>query len=263
MQNFNASIQSSAIDVLQAILARGDVDTVIMESIEAITIGKLYFSIHTVRLDLQDKWLHLLHSVLSTSHLENRHPADNDVEMRLESAIVNNKTADQTIRYSMNPLLTQTLMDGISTRSNRPVLQHWLDFILMAVPQFQPALQAVVSPLNDCLCRQILLSLSGLLEAACRIDDYVDDKSAIASDAELVMLLNGLERLILLSLAYTPETYSSEDDPNVTGKPTESTGLLGYVSTVFNSDASTSNQSEQLTVSELPYRVSSTVMSLT
>ncbi len=252
MQHFNTSVQSSAIDVLQAILARGDFDTVLLESIEAITIGKLYYSIHAVRLDLQNKWLHLLHSVLSlsTSHLENRHPADSDDEVRLESATVYNKTTDSTVHYSMNPLLTQTLMDGISTRSNRPVLQHWLDFVLMAVPQFQPALQAVVSPLNDCLCRQVLSSLAGVLKVTSQITDSVDDESAIASDAELIMLLSGLERLILLSLAYTPEAYSSEDDSNVTEKPTESTGLLGYVSTVFSSDPSTSNQSEQLTVSE-------------
>ncbi len=40
----------------------------------------------------------------------------------------------------MNPLLIQTLVDGMSTRSNRPVLQHWLDFVLMAVPPISTSL---------------------------------------------------------------------------------------------------------------------------
>ena len=31
----------------------------------------------------------------------------------------------------------------------------------MAVPQFQPTLQAVVTPLNDCMCKQLLASLGG------------------------------------------------------------------------------------------------------
>ena len=250
MQPLNIPAQSHAIDVLQAILSRGEIDTDLLEGIEAITISKLYLSIHTSQLDLQNKWLHLLHSIisLSTSHLEVLRPsATSDDEAGPETATVRNKNTDSNSHYSMNPLLIQTLMDGLSTRSNRPVLQHWLDFVLMAVPQFQPALQAVVSPLNDCLCRQILHALADVLRAASQIQASPADECATISDSEMIMLLNGLERLVLLSLTYTSDADTLEDESTVVEKQTESTGLLGYVSTVFGSEG-TSNQTEQLTV---------------
>ncbi|KAF8963955.1 Dopey, N-terminal-domain-containing protein [Flammula alnicola] len=258
MQPLNTAIQSNAIELLQVIVARGEIDSVLVESIEATAVGKLYFSIHTNRLDLQNKWLHLLHSVISvsTSHLESsRAGASTQDDNVLESGNLQEKAADSAIRYPLNPLLVQTLVDGISTRTNRPVLQHWLDFILMAVPQFQPALQAVVAPLNDCLCRQLLSSLGDVLRATAQIRDYAEDTPATVTDAELIMLLNALERLILLSLAYTAEMDTSEDDlHNVDKTTSEASGLLGYVSNVFSSDTSTSQQIEQLTSRSPGYR---------
>ena len=245
-------MQSVAIDVLQAILSRGEVDAIILDSIEAITIAKLYFSIHSTRLDLQNKWLHLLHSIfsLSTSRLEtSRHVAGGDQEAAVEGTL-REKTVDPTVRYPTNPLLIQTLVEGISTQSNRAVLQHWLDFVLMAIPQFQPSLQAVVGPLNDCLCRQVLSCVADVLGMTPQSEVSADDDLTTVSDSELIMLLNALERLILLSLAYTSEADPSDDESNVTERaPVENTGLLGYVSTVFSSDGNTSNQAEQLTAS--------------
>ncbi|KAF9524082.1 Dopey, N-terminal-domain-containing protein [Crepidotus variabilis] len=258
LHHFNTSVQSNAIELLQAIVARGDLDNIITENIEAATVGKLYFSIHAGRLDLQNKWLHLLHSVISvsTANLDSaRRTAVPERENGPDTATSQDKSGDTSNRYPLNPLLIQTLVDGISTRSNRPVLQHWLDFILMAVPQFQPTLQAVVWPLNDCLCRQLLISLAEVLRATSQIQDSSDEKAATVTDAELIMLLNGLERLVLLNLAYTSDTESSEDDPNVLDRPTsETTGLLGYVSTVFSSDPASAPSSEQLTSRSPGYR---------
>ena len=249
-------MQSVAVDVLQAILARGEVDAIILDSIEALTIAKLYFSIHTTRLDLQNKWLHLLHSIfsLSTSHLETaRHVAGGDQEASVEGNTLREKTADPTARYPMNPLLIQTLADGISRQSNRPVLQHWLDFVLMAIPQFQPSLQAVVGPLNDCLCRQVMSCVADVLGVTVQSQVSAEDDLASVSDSELIMLLNALERLILLSLAYTSENDPSDDESNAVERaPVESTGLLGYVSTVFSTEGNTPNQAEQLTASNKP-----------
>jgi hypothetical protein len=151
--------------------------------------------------------------------------------------------------YSVNSLLIQTLADGIATRTNRPVLQHWLDFVLMAVPQFQPALQAVVSPLNDCLCRQLLSSLGDILRGSSPGQEYTEDIPSIATDAEMIMLLNGLERMILLSLAYTSDIGPSEEDTMPMEKAgSENSGLLGYVSNVFGSESVQQMPEEQLTV---------------
>jgi hypothetical protein len=248
MQSTNVSIQSSAIDILQAIVARGEIDSIV-EDVEAIVVRKLYLCIHLSRLDLQNKLLHLLHSVISAS------TAHEQVSKEMLDGSAQNSAigydADTTVRsYSINSLLVQTLVDGIAVKTNRPVLQHWLDFLLMAVPQFQPALQAVVGPLNDCICRQLSASLRDVLHASLQGQSYAEDVPSFTTDAEMVMLLNGLERMVSLSLAYTSELTSSDDETPSTEKPVpENSGLLGMVSNVFGSESTQQVSEDQLTVS--------------
>lgn len=76
----------------------------------------------------------------------------------------------------------------------------------------------------------------------------------MATDAEMIMLLNGLERMILLSLAYTSEISSSEEDNMPAEKSgSENSGLLGYVSNVFGSESVQQMPEEQLTVGVLVF----------
>ncbi|KAJ6523556.1 Dopey, N-terminal-domain-containing protein [Mycena capillaripes] len=257
MQPNNIVIQSTSIDLLQAIVARGEVDPVTVEVIEALVVGKLYFCIHRARLDLQNKLLHLLHSLISASTASND-PASG--KQRQGDGSVDGTTGPDSSQevgsraYPVNPLLIQTLVEGIATPTNRPILQHWLDFVLMAVPQFQPTLQAVVTPLNECLCRQLLASLGDVLNVTFKDGLFTDDLTSSATDAELIMLLGGLERLVLLSLAYPAESASSEDEQPAPDKATENSGLLGYVSTVFSSESVQNLGEEQLTARSPGYR---------
>jgi len=254
MQPSNVSIQCSAIDLLQATVARGEIDA-IMEDIEAIVVRKLFFCVHLGRLDLQNKLLHLLHSVISSSIMHDESPRQVNREKQ-EGSAPNSATGHDgdstTRRYSVNSLLIQTLVDGIAVRTNRPVLQHWLDFLLMAVPQFQPALQAVVGPLNDCICRQLSASLRDVLHASSQGQSYTDDLPSFTTDTEMIMLLAGLERMVSLSLAYTSELIASDDETPTMEKPgSENSGLLGMVSNVFGSDSTQQASEDQLTVSFL------------
>ncbi|KAG5340493.1 hypothetical protein C0989_001400 [Termitomyces sp. Mn162] len=250
----NVIIQSTAVDLLQAVVARGDVDG-ITDGIEAIIVGKLYLCVHWHRLDLQNKLLHLLHSLISAS--TSRDAASRQAMHRHDgsgpSSASGHDIESEPRRYSVNSLLIQTLVDGIVVRTNRPVLQHWLDFILMAIPQFQPALQAVVSPLNDCLCRHLTLSLKDIHTASSQAQDFARDFSSSVTDAEMIMLLNGLERMILLSLAYTMEPSSTEEESIPQDKAgIENSGLLGYVSNVFGSESTQQITDETLTDSGAP-----------
>ncbi|KAH8998778.1 Dopey, N-terminal-domain-containing protein [Lactarius hatsudake] len=216
----NVLIQSTTIDLLQTIVARG-------ENVQTAVVRKLYFSVHTQRLELQNKLLHLLHSVISavtTSH---------------DPRTIRQFKHDPHMP-SLNPLLVQTLVDGISLPSNNAVLQHWLDFVLMAVPQFHHMFQALVSPLNDCICKNLLIRMDDIRRALGDGRDHHDFKSN-TTDAELIMLLNSLERLVLLILAEKPPG-------------TESGGILGIVTSVFSSESAPSNLEEQLTVRSPGYR---------
>ena len=247
----NVLIQSTIIDLLQAIVARGDIDPPSLQNVQAAVVRKLYFSVHTQRLELQNKLLHLLHSIISAvtaSHdphalRQSKHDATES-----SSEVQENDKSEDSHVPSPNPLLVQTLVDGISLPSNNAVLQHWLDFVLMAIPQFHQMLQALVSPLNDCICRNLLIRLDDIRKAFGDGFDHHDFKSN-TTDADLIMLLNSLERLVLLSLS-TADAGHTEDDDVPAEKPpgTESGGILGIVTSVFSSESAPSNLEEQLTV---------------
>lgn len=253
----NILIQSTTIDLLQAIVARGDVDPPSLQNVQAAVVRKLYFSVHTQRLELQNKLLHLLHSIISAvaaSHdphalRQSKHDATESSSELQE----NDKLQDSHVP-SPNPLLVQTLVDGISLPSNNAVLQHWLDFVLMAIPQFHQMLQALVSPLNDCICKNLLIRLDDIRRARGDGYDHHDFKSN-TTDAELIMLLNSLERLVLLSLSTADAGHTEEDDVPPEKPPgAESGGILGIVTSVFSSESAPSNLEEQLTVRSPGYR---------
>lgn len=245
MQPLNTVIQSSAIDLLQAIVARGEIEMLAVEILEPAVIGKLFLCVHLHRLDLQNKLLRFLHSIISasTSYANNVNlpPDDRSTESAQESGKKG---------YTVNSLLIQTITDGIVVPRNRPVMQHWLDFVLMAIPQFQPALQSIISPIADCICRQLRLLLSDILKASRLSAD--ESHPRVATDAEFTMLLNALERLVALGLTQKPDANPQEDDTPVQERPgAESGGILGYVSNVFTTDNTTSPVEHQLTVGDL------------
>lgn len=253
MRKFNATTQSLSTDLLQTIIARGEIDQTALETVESVIVTKLYMCVHTGRLELQNKLLHLLHSVISAlTTLGSQLPMTHQPRMDLlpETAQVpdvDRETVPQS--YNMNPLLTQTLIDGIGTLSNRPLLQHWLDFVLMTIPQFHLAIQPVIEPLIECICRQLRSATNDTASARAQVSD-TQDISSTTSDAELIMFLNAIERLLLLNLSKQIEAADAEDDSSYAEKPaTDGTGLFGYVSNVFGSENPAYVPEEQLAVS--------------
>ncbi|EIN14374.1 hypothetical protein PUNSTDRAFT_140678 [Punctularia strigosozonata HHB-11173 SS5] len=247
MGPYNVTIQSVAIDILQALVSRGEVDDIAIQNMESSIIGKLYVSVHTQQLDLQNKLLHLLHSIISASN------AITDARSNEQVRTTDGQNAPRSTT-AVNPLLIVTLVDSISTSSNRPVLQHWFDFILMTIPQFQHLLQAAVGPLNDCVCRQLHATLQRLQRVSSASTTGVDIRVAV-DDAEFSMLLGALERLVLLHLSHTPGSMQFEDEnfaPDKGGSET-SGGILGYVSTVFSTDQTHPPQGEHLNVRSASY----------
>ncbi|OBZ78644.1 Protein dopey-1 [Grifola frondosa] len=226
MHSFNALSQSVSVDLLQAVVARGEMDFAMLQTVETAVVQKLYFCVHIGRLDLQNKLLHLLHSIISASSPGAPNLGGSLAHIDRGSEISSALDAPTSIRagsHSIHPLLIQTLVDGLSTPTNRPVLQHWLDFILMTVPQFQETLQNVVVPLSD----------------------SEGDIVSFTTDADFMMLLNALERLALLSLSRVQDAPVEEETNPTDRSGQESGGLLGYVSNVFSSDAAAGATDDQ------------------
>ncbi|KAH9858301.1 Dopey, N-terminal-domain-containing protein [Lenzites betulinus] len=240
MQPFHIVCQNLSVDLLQALVARGEVDLILLQSLESAIVQKLYFCVHTGRLDLQNKLLHLLHSVITASIAGAEGRTATQVERSVDGiSLQDAPSASRRESHAVHPLLVQTLVDGISTPSNRSLLQHWLDFITMTVPQFKETLKAVVTPLSDCVCRQLRLGLGEILDASAE-GSRSDDIVSYATDADFLMLLTALERLTLLSMARVAGEQPQEDEQPADRNAPESGGLLGYVSNVFSSDGPTS-----------------------
>ncbi|KAI0050603.1 hypothetical protein FA95DRAFT_1536117 [Auriscalpium vulgare] len=256
MEPMNTTIQSTAIDLLQAIVARGEIDVLTLDGIQAAVIGKLYLSVHTRRLELQNKLLHLLHSVISatTASQGTRTPRPPNTPDGLSERLPSHDDSQEPPGFHINPLLIQTLIDGLAILSNRAVLQHWLDFILMTIPQFQNMLHAVVSPLSDCVGRQLHSSLADIRRVL-ENSQAGEDLKSMTTDAEVIMLLNALERLVLLSLSAPDVGQPDEDEVPAEKPPTsESGGFLGIVTNVFSSESAPIGADEQLTIRSPGYR---------
>ncbi len=252
MQSYHIVAQNLAVELLQALVSRGEVDLITLQSLESAIVQKLYFCVHTGRLDIQNKLLHLLHTVIVASIAGSD---DRASTAQLDSAsLQETPTSPSKQSHAVHPLLVQTLVDGISTPSNRSVLQHWLDFVLTTVPHFTEALKAVVPPLTDCVCRQLQLALAEILEASSdgSRDTDTDDIVSYTTDADFMMLLTALERLSLLSMTRTVGEQPPEEDQQLVEKvPQESSGLLGYVSNVFGSDGPSSATEDATSVRSL------------
>lgn len=250
MRKLNVITQALTIEILQALVSRGEVEDATAESLEAVVIGKLFILVHTGQLELQNKLLHLLHSVVSASDaLNERRKARNAIakpqgtsSTQLEQ--INTDGVDNANMRPVNPLLIQLLVDGVSTLSNRPLLHHWLDFVLLTIPQFPYILASVVAPLNSCICRQLRLVTAEIRSFASTEAHLEADVCSRVDDAQMNMLLNTLERLILLCLDEAEPGSPEDSGVSPSERPTTDHTLLSMVSNVFLPDSQTQHVHE-------------------
>ncbi|KIJ53578.1 hypothetical protein M422DRAFT_73885 [Sphaerobolus stellatus SS14] len=261
MVHANTQIQVSVVDILQTIVARGDLDAPRLQTAEAVVIAKLYKSIHEEQLGLQNKLLHLLHSTLSSlsasiaPHQSRSGPSriseqdDSPAEKAIPS---DDEKRHLSVFVQINPLLLPMLVEGIRKSTGHPGLQHWLDFLLMSVSQFPRILSYTVPPLNECICRQLRLALSDIERIMIQGASAFGSLTSRTTDSEFTMLLNALERLVLLGLSkdYDATLAEKEEDAITERVPPDSGGtsggLLGMVTNVFGTDGAPVTTEETL-----------------
>jgi hypothetical protein len=246
MRKLNVITQSHAIEVLQTLVSRGELEETTIDTLEAVVIGKLFILVHTGQLELQNRLLHLLHSVVSASDaLNERRKLRNSIakpqstsSTQLEQITDMDGTNATNLR-PINPLLLQLLLDGVSTLSNRPLLHHWLDFVLLTIPQFPHLLASAVAPMNSCICRQLRLAIAELDTFASTQNHQESDQCSRVDDAQMNMLLNTLERLILLCLDEAEPSSPDDGGLNPPEKAATDNTLLSIMSNVFLPDSQT------------------------
>jgi hypothetical protein len=138
-RRLNQIIHSTSIDLLQVLVSHGEVDTLTVEIVKATVIQKLYFCVARGAAQCTEQASVPLALVDATASNQastttgNRRSGDGASQ---ESTIEGASQEKGNKLFSANALLVQAVIDGLATPTNRPVLQHWLDFILTTIPQF-------------------------------------------------------------------------------------------------------------------------------
>ncbi|OCF39597.1 hypothetical protein I317_06612 [Kwoniella heveanensis CBS 569] len=218
-------LQSAALELLQTIISRGDVSIAQLTELKASLVDKLHTAIHHRHLTLQSKMLHLLHSAISAKSATTK--AQNH---RRSPSLAEKSTAFESISdFEQN--LVRMIIDGISTPTNLPVLQHWIDFVLMTVAQLA-ARPVLALSLSECFAQQLRQLLTQIQSVYDKTSTSVVDEKLSVTDAEVIMVLNALERVLVI-LGSGPGTRADDLVKQAEGEK----GLLGLVSGVFTVEA--------------------------
>jgi hypothetical protein len=196
-----------------------------LRKVESSLVDQLFVCIHTNSLDIQNQLLHLLHSVILAIAAGEAAQREQLAPSTMEDPRVGERNSRISISELSSPLLLRVLQDGIVVKSNRCLLQFWVDFILMTIPHLVGNLQSLSFPLCDTICKEIDSAASTWQNAL--------HGSAAVTEAEVVMLLSCLERVVLTAMSWS----HLHTDKSMNQKASaEAPGLFGYVSNVFQAD---------------------------
>ncbi|KAH8923425.1 hypothetical protein BT69DRAFT_1350163 [Atractiella rhizophila] len=238
MSKLNSAIHATVADLLQTLVSRGELDLDTLLLIQRALTSRLLICLDRQELDLQNKYLHVLHPVIHAVGVHSRRQESKNQAMVAESSGSNDAHINTAISpVAQDPLLVQVLMDGLSTQKDIAILHHWVDFFLMTIGEFRKSLQIMFLPLLDCL----VLHLRGFILRLEKTNDPMSKGKQIenpASELEYVVLTNALERVLLLSFEEVKHILGAEEDGKGLEKSSTETGLFGYMSNVLGTSDS-------------------------
>ncbi|BGP14202.1 hypothetical protein JCM10213v2_002145 [Rhodosporidiobolus nylandii] len=242
----NAHIHSVVAELLQVLISRGEAELAGLGAVEAALTSRLFLSIHRGELDLQNKLLHVLHAVIFAT----------STSPRRQAAPLSPSTTDQDGPPDAQPpdltrdeFFVRVVADAVS-QENNAVLHHWIDFLLMTIPQFRQRLHTVILPLVDRLVLRLQTLVDGFKSTYTA--STLPSTSSSTTDAEYTAVANAVERLLLI--AVSGALSASDDDAKATERaPSETSsgggggGLLGYMTGVLSHpEAESSELSEEV-----------------
>lgn len=226
-ENQTLRVQSAALELLLLLVNRGDLGPKSLAQVKMTLIEKLNFCTQHRRLTLQNTMLHLLHSTLSAS--EKRAPRGHRVTSSTFSIPEKSLPIDEAAA-AMENSLTQMIICGVASPGNRPILQHWIDFVLMTIPHLENK-NKQLRALCDCFCEQLRMTMLQLRNTFSTTT--TDDMAANITESEPIMLIGVLERLaVVLGSSSGSRRSMDAERPAADGG-----GFLGYLPTVFSVEA--------------------------
>lgn len=149
-------------------------------------------------------------------------------------------------------MFVRVVSDAVSTQRNNAVIHHWIDFLLMTIPQFRQSLRTVVFPLIDCLVNRLRSLVQDFRQTYAFSDE--SHSTCEATDAEYTVLVNALERLLLMAISEA-QVAAGDDEPKSADRTANESissggggaggGLLGYMTGVLGSSELGTGASEE------------------
>ncbi|KAJ3289691.1 hypothetical protein HK104_007293 [Borealophlyctis nickersoniae] len=251
------SIQTRASDFLHLLLLRTEsMNFQLLLTLQSVVIRKLLFCIFSARLDLQPRLLQVLHAVAGVAgggpggrrikEVSVLKKGDVNVSVAMGMEQVGKDEGIKEREFPLlrtigsSPLFVRTTLEALSMRTNRPILQHWIDFILSSLPHLRASFNRVIVPIMRCLCDELTkyrAQMSRYIRAfptstPVNGSRIVHDEAQ--TDLEAVTLLHGLEQMISFCLADNRDgAVTSPTDAN---HASSLRVITDYVSSVFMGD---------------------------
>jgi len=141
-------------------------------------------------------------------------------------------TIDRTTIALQPPVaLLKCLQAGLSSKSSRPVLDSWVNFLSECLPFYSDSIFQVLIPLVETLCSQVGSTFAGLQQIFQSSDQEHTENRLDSPEATLISLLNALEQVLatahdrLLVEESMAQTVKSPEQPQ------------GFFGSMFSSDA--------------------------
>ncbi|KAL7419677.1 hypothetical protein Q5752_005591 [Cryptotrichosporon argae] len=219
-------VQAASLALLELLVSFDDMSKDNTAVIRECLLDKLEASTRNAHLDLQNSMLRLLHAAIAaTADRPKGHRTSASLSTLSEKAPPNEHPPEFDIH------LLRVCVNGLSVPTNRPVLQHWIDFVLMLSPYLERRPHLMLD-LCDCASEQLRVVMRTLRDVY--DDENLREQACDLTDAEPVMLLSCIERIASLLVGRAPGRRSEDALRAVND---EGKGILGYLPTVFAVEA--------------------------
>ncbi|KAJ3283037.1 hypothetical protein HDU79_009455 [Rhizoclosmatium sp. JEL0117] len=248
LQAINTSIQSQSCEFISKFLGFSEVQSTMNTVVAKVLIHKITYSISVAQLDLQPRLLLVLSSLyenqekLMLSHHSSMRRNSMTVGDALDNLIVssrevlglsasNSKLDEQVNSFETLPGFLQMVLGSLTQSSNRHVLQHWIDFILLILPRLNISFRSLLQPIISVICDQISLREKEMSVYVDWCKENFRNRGAIgAPDNDVVILVVALNRIVEFCLA-SDVNWNKSDIEKIKG----GTNIwdFGIVSSVF------------------------------
>ncbi|SPO28009.1 related to DOP1 - strong similarity to developmental regulatory gene, dopey (dopA) [Ustilago trichophora] len=292
------AMRAAAVDVMHCFVQRSSTQPKRMDQLETLLVENLLVAVHQGCTSVQNKMLHTLHTILaaktsisgrpdllqrrfsSTSQSQGLHlrgesagrseadgnNAHQNLAPKLAPTTAPGSTKSGSSQKQPHRLLLHLLQRGLATSSNRLIIQHWSDFVLMTAPLYRGSVHSLLLPLNQTVCDLIERALTEVRFSyqpgasrptfGAEMVMQSHDTQCDFLESDLLLLINLAERSLMLATGSNSNEHSSANthrgaasDAVTAASPSSpilanekshdhaGPGLLGYVSNVFSSDA--------------------------